>query len=149
MTAFVFAVAMTALGVNGPKDVCLDWDAIDWRKDEDDVRRLRQRILKASQAGDLKQVRNLQKLMLRSRANTLISVRQVTERNAGRSTAGVDGGARTDFPGQGQAGRRDPRTGTAVAGAARQTGVYTEEQRKAARAGHSRDHGPVSAVSGS
>ena len=33
----------------------------------------------------------LQKLMLRSRANTLLSVRRVTERNAGRLTAGVDG----------------------------------------------------------
>src|ERR1700693_2283543 len=32
-----------------------------------------------------------QKLMLRSRANTLVSVRRVTERNAGRLTAGVDG----------------------------------------------------------
>ena len=29
--------------------------------------------------------------MLRSRANTLLSVRRVTERNAGRLTAGVDG----------------------------------------------------------
>ena len=29
--------------------------------------------------------------MLRSRANTLLSVRRVTERNAGRMTAGVDG----------------------------------------------------------
>jgi Reverse transcriptase (RNA-dependent DNA polymerase)/N-terminal domain of reverse transcriptase len=32
-----------------------------------------------------------QKLMLRSRSNTLVSVRRVTERNAGRLTAGVDG----------------------------------------------------------
>ena len=31
--------------------------------------------------------------MLRSRANTLVSVRRVTERNAGRLTAGVDGEA--------------------------------------------------------
>jgi hypothetical protein len=29
--------------------------------------------------------------MLRSRSNTLVSVRQVTQRNAGRRTAGVDG----------------------------------------------------------
>ena len=29
--------------------------------------------------------------MLRSRVNTLVSVRRVTERNAGRLTAGVDG----------------------------------------------------------
>ncbi|HET6710290.1 reverse transcriptase N-terminal domain-containing protein, partial [Amycolatopsis sp.] len=34
---------------------------------------------------------NLQKLMLRSRANTLVSVRQVAQRNAGRKTAGIDG----------------------------------------------------------
>jgi GNAT superfamily N-acetyltransferase len=32
--------------------------------------------------------------MLRSRSNTLVSVRRVTERNAGRLTAGVDGWAR-------------------------------------------------------
>jgi RNA-directed DNA polymerase len=75
MTAFVFAVAMTDLGVNGPKDEPVDWHAVDWRTVEGDVRRLRQRIFKASRAGDLKQVRNLQKLMLRSRANTLHSVR--------------------------------------------------------------------------
>jgi RNA-directed DNA polymerase len=75
--------------VNGPDD--LDWDAVEWRHVQDEVGRLRQRIFKASQAGDLKQVRNLQKLMLRSRANTLVSVRQVTERNAGRKTAGIDG----------------------------------------------------------
>ena len=52
--------------VNGPDDGLADWDAIDWRRVEDDVRRLRQRIFTASQAGDLKRVRNLQKLMLRS-----------------------------------------------------------------------------------
>ena len=77
--------------MNGPEDDVLDWDAVDWRQAEDDVRRLRQRIFTASKAGDLKKVRNLQKLMLRSRANALVSVRRVTEVNAGRKTAGVDG----------------------------------------------------------
>jgi RNA-directed DNA polymerase len=76
--------------VNGPGDAELDWDAVDWRAAEDEVRRLRQRIFAATRAGDLKKVRGLQKLMLRSRSNTLISVRQVTEVNAGRFTAGVD-----------------------------------------------------------
>src|SRR5438876_4698457 len=76
---------------NGPEGETLDWRAVDWRQVQDDVRRLRQRIFAASQAGDLKRVRNLQKLMLRSRANTLLSVRRVTEVNAGRATAGVDG----------------------------------------------------------
>src|SRR5674476_1400825 len=77
--------------VNGPEDDLLDWHAVDWRAVEEDVRRLRQRIFTASQVGDLKRVRSLQKLMLRSRANTLLSVRRVTEVNAGRKTAGVDG----------------------------------------------------------
>jgi RNA-directed DNA polymerase len=77
--------------VNGPKDTDLDWDAIDWRAAEGEVRRLRQRIFAVTRAGDYKRVRSLQKLMLRSRSNTLVSVRQVTERNAGRLTPGVDG----------------------------------------------------------
>jgi RNA-directed DNA polymerase len=91
MTAFAFAVAMAALGVNGPEDTVHEWDAINWRLHEDNVRRLRQRIFKATQEQDWPKVRNLQKLMLRSRANTLVSVRQVTQRNAGRRTAGIDG----------------------------------------------------------
>ena len=76
--------------VNGPEDV-LEWDAVDWRACEQDVRRLRQRIFKAAREQDWPKVRNLQKLMLRSRSNTLVSVRQVTQRNAGRKTAGIDG----------------------------------------------------------
>jgi RNA-directed DNA polymerase len=76
--------------VNGPEDLP-DWDTIDWRHQETQVQRLRQRIFKAMQAGDFKRVRNLQKLMLRSLANTLVSVRRVTQRNMGRHTPGVDG----------------------------------------------------------
>jgi RNA-directed DNA polymerase len=91
MTAHAFEVAMAGLGANGPEDVTPTWDAIRWRPNEDNVRRLRQRIFKATQDGDLAKVRNLQKLMLRSWSNTLVSVRQATQRNAGRSTAGVDG----------------------------------------------------------
>src|SRR3954452_3103830 len=79
------------LMVNGPANDALCWDAIDWRFHEDNVRRLRKRIFKATKDGDLATVRNLQKLMLRSWSNTLISVRQVTQRNTGRTTAGVDG----------------------------------------------------------
>src|SRR5664279_3611350 len=91
MTAHAFAVAMAGLGVNGPEDAKPEWEAIRWRSHEDNVRRLRQRIFKATQDGDLATARNLQKLMLRSWSNTLVSVRQVTQRNAGRSTAGIDG----------------------------------------------------------
>jgi RNA-directed DNA polymerase len=88
-TAVMAELADDGSAVNGPEDR-LDWDAVDWRHQEEQVRRLQQRIFKAEQEGNRKQVRNLQKLLLRSRANTLVSVRRVTQRNAGRRTPGVD-----------------------------------------------------------
>ena len=104
----VVAEVVAAPEANGPEDqprkqdAPAGWDQIDWREHEGQVRRLRQRIFKAAQEQDWPRVRNLQKLMLRSRSNTLVSVRQVTQRNAGRKTAGIDGevaltpGARAD-----------------------------------------------------
>jgi RNA-directed DNA polymerase len=78
--------------VNGPEDVtALIWDAIDWRAHEQNVARLRRRIFQATRNLDWVQVRSLQKLMLGSWSNTLLCVRQVTQRNAGRRTAGIDG----------------------------------------------------------
>ncbi len=81
--------------VNGPEGLpSFDgdaWDHVDWRRHEEQVRRLRGRIFKAVQEGDWPLARNLQKLMLRSWSNTLVSVRQVTQRNTGRRTAGIDG----------------------------------------------------------
>jgi RNA-directed DNA polymerase len=67
------------------------WEQVDWREHEQRVRRMRCRIFKAVKSGDLATARNLQKLVLRSWSNTLLSVRQVTQRNTGRRTAGVDG----------------------------------------------------------
>src|SRR6266702_4786372 len=67
-----------------------DWQTVKWRDAGKIVRNLRQRIFKAAQAGDLKRVRSLQKLMLRCRSNTLMSVRRVTQVNAGKHTPGVD-----------------------------------------------------------
>ena len=84
------AEARAARHVNGPEGVP-DWDAINWQVHEGNVRRLRQRIFKAAREQDWAKVRSLQKMMLRSWSNTLVSVRQVTQRNAGRRTAGIDG----------------------------------------------------------
>jgi RNA-directed DNA polymerase len=87
---------LDAITVNGPDGPPLTlgaggWEAVDWAGCEERVRRLRGRIFKAAREGDWPKVRNLQKLMLRSHANTLVSVRQVTQRNAGRKTPGIDG----------------------------------------------------------
>src|SRR5215472_9694827 len=67
-----------------------DWNAIDWKRANRNVRNLRQRIFRASQEGNLKKVRSLQRLMLRNYSNTLLSVRRVTQINKGKDTAGVD-----------------------------------------------------------
>jgi RNA-directed DNA polymerase len=81
--------------VNGPEGLpSFDgdaWERTDWRHHEGQVRRLRGRIFKAVREGDWPAARSLQKLMLRSWSSTLVSVRQVTQRNTGRRTAGIDG----------------------------------------------------------
>jgi len=83
--------------VNGPEDG-LEWDAVNWTAREQNVARLRRRIFTASRDGDWPKVRNLQKMMLRSWSNTLVSVRQVAQRNAGRRTAGTDRVVALDSP---------------------------------------------------
>jgi RNA-directed DNA polymerase len=67
-----------------------DWNAINWRKANRTVRNLRQRIFRATQEGNLNKVHSLQKLMLRSYSNRLVSVRRVAQINAGKNTPGVD-----------------------------------------------------------
>ena len=123
--------------MNGPAGEVLDWDAIDWRAVEEDVRRLRQRIFTASKAGDLKKVRNLQKLMLRSRANTLLSVRRVTEDNAGRKTAGIDGEVITTAVGKAGWSMWMLASDGALAGPTGQAGVHPEGERQTAPTRHS------------
>src|SRR5713226_2289832 len=74
---------------NGPEGRTV-WDFVNWRKAGRIVANLRQRIFRAARANDHRKVRSLQKLMLRSRSNILMSVRRVTQGNAGRNTPGVD-----------------------------------------------------------
>jgi hypothetical protein len=62
MSGHAYALAMAALDVNGPADAPSDWNAIPWRHHEGNVRRLRQRIFKATRAQDYKTVRNLQRM---------------------------------------------------------------------------------------
>ena len=68
-----------------------EWSDIPWHKLEKNVYKLQKRIFKASRRGDVKLVRRLQKLLIKSRAARLLAVRRVTQDNQGRKTAGVDG----------------------------------------------------------
>ena len=66
------------------------WNDVDWNANRRIVRNLRQRIYRATREGNSRKVRSLQRLMLKCRANREISIRRVTQINAGRSTPGVD-----------------------------------------------------------
>ena len=67
-----------------------DWSSINWKSAYHVVRRLRQRIYRATSEQDWKRVRVLQKLMLRSHANLLTSLRRVSQINRGKTSPGVD-----------------------------------------------------------
>lgn len=76
--------------VNGQKGRLTDWSQINWRKVNKLIRNLQRRIFRARKLGQWKQLRRLQKLLLRSYANLLWSVRQITQINKGKNTPGVD-----------------------------------------------------------
>lgn len=67
-----------------------DWNSIIWRQANRIVKKLRQRIFRATQEGKWKKVRSLQKLLLRCYSNILLAVRRVTQINNGKNTPGVD-----------------------------------------------------------
>ncbi len=67
-----------------------NWSLIDWKKINEYVKKLRQRIFRAEQLGMKRKVRKLQRLMIRSKANLLLSIKRVTQINKGKKTAGVD-----------------------------------------------------------
>ena len=69
----------------------IDWKSITWKEIIEYVKKLRQRIFRAEQLGQHRKVRKLQRLMMRSKTNLILSIRKVTQENKGKRTAGVDG----------------------------------------------------------
>lgn len=67
------------------------WEIKPWKKFEKVVFRLQQRIYAARKQGNLKKVKRLQRILLKSRAARFLAVRKVTQLNAGKRTAGIDG----------------------------------------------------------
>ncbi len=68
-----------------------EWKNIPWHKLERVVFKLQKRIYRAAQRGDKRMVRRLQRLLVSSQAAKKLTVRQVTQDNQGKKTAGVDG----------------------------------------------------------
>jgi RNA-directed DNA polymerase len=67
-----------------------NWDAINWRAIEHQVKRLQMRIAKATRERSWGKVKSLQWLLTHALSAKLLAVRRVT-RNSGRKTPGVDG----------------------------------------------------------
>lgn len=80
-------------------NLTVEWNQINWRQAERLTFKLQKRIFQASERGDVKAVRKLQKTLIRSWSAKCIAVRRVTQDNQGKNTAGVDG-AKTLTPKQ-------------------------------------------------
>jgi RNA-directed DNA polymerase len=73
------------------------WKSCNWKKFQKRLFRLQKRVYKAVSVGDKRKARSLQKLILKSQAGRLLAIRQVTQLNAGKKTAGIDGKASLTF----------------------------------------------------
>lgn len=74
--------------INGSK---VTWKQLNWKKIEKAVFKLQKHIYRASQSGNKKLVKNLQRLLTKSYFAKCLSVRKVTQDNSGKKTAGIDG----------------------------------------------------------
>jgi RNA-directed DNA polymerase len=66
------------------------WKNLPWKQARKNLFRLQKRVFKAVRAGDLRKAKSLQKLILKSFSARILAIRQVTQLNAGKKTAGVD-----------------------------------------------------------
>lgn len=73
------------------KNTSESWRKLPWKKFRKNLFRLQKRIFKAIRTGDIARARSLQKLVLKSTSASLLAIRQVTQLNKGRKTAGIDG----------------------------------------------------------
>jgi len=69
----------------------VDWESIQWDIPKRHVRRLQERIFRATRDKDWARVKNLQKLLVRSHSARLLAVKRVTQENKGKYTPGIDG----------------------------------------------------------
>jgi RNA-directed DNA polymerase len=73
------------------------WKNLPWKKFRVSLFRLQKRVYKAVRVGDMHKARSLQKLILKSQAARFLAIRQVTQLNAGKKTAGIDGKTALNF----------------------------------------------------
>lgn len=81
---------MTVIQTGAPSAPVSSWDAIDWQRAEQEVKRLQMRIAKAITQERHNKAASLQWLLTHSFYAKALAIKRVTE-NRGRNTAGVDG----------------------------------------------------------
>ncbi|MEH2002462.1 MAG: reverse transcriptase domain-containing protein [Nostoc sp.] len=67
------------------------WKALPWKKFRRNLFRLQTRVYKAVLVGNKRKAQLLQKLILKSTSARFLAIRQVSQLNAGKKTAGIDG----------------------------------------------------------
>ena len=67
-----------------------EWSNINWNKVTRDIFKIQQRIIHAEETKDYRKVRSLTRLLLNDNRTLLYSIREVTQENKGKRTAGVD-----------------------------------------------------------
>ncbi|MBD2238311.1 reverse transcriptase N-terminal domain-containing protein [Aulosira sp. FACHB-113] len=73
------------------------WNNLPWKQFRLNLFRLQKRVYKAVLVGDKRKAKSLQRLILKSTSAILLAIRQVTQLNAGKKTAGIDGKASLTF----------------------------------------------------
>lgn len=72
------------------KPLLNNWNSIDWKTIESDVKNLQTRIFMSKQENNRRKLRQLQKLLFKSRSNILLSLKRVLVLNHGKNTPGID-----------------------------------------------------------
>jgi N-terminal domain of reverse transcriptase len=127
-------VEQSMCATSGPE---AQWDRIDWSQCELKVRRLQERIVKATQEGRHGKVKALQWLLTHSFYGRALAVKRVTQSGQKHAGSGRSYLEHTGVQIQGHRHTATARVSTATAAAR----LYPEGQRKAETARHPHDEG--------
>lgn len=73
-----------------------EWKGLPWKQFQKNLFRLQHRIYKAAKTNDVGTIKRLQTLLVGSKCAKYLAVRQVTQLNTGKRSAGVDGMSKLD-----------------------------------------------------
>ena len=68
-----------------------NWNDINWHKSIKYVDKLQKRIYRATKENNPRKVKNLQRMLIYSKAALLLAIKRVTQTNKGKRTPGIDG----------------------------------------------------------